>query len=134
MLPKKDPQRRIYIARNGILNIQGLPASTVRRQFRFEKADFGVLVQALKVPDRVTSAKGVWTAGAETLCTCLRHLACPNRLCDLQEYFRWHYSPLISSIPDKIMLRLAWLNLVQLKDMSEVNWASHLFHFVFIDR
>lgn len=53
MLRKKDPQRTIYAARNGILNIQGLPALTFWRQFRFEKADFGVSVRALEAPDIV---------------------------------------------------------------------------------
>lgn len=61
-----------------------------------------------------------------------RRFAYPNRLCDLHEYFGWHYS-VISSITNKVMLRLARLNLAQLKETSKVNWASHLSHLAFIN-
>lgn len=146
MLRSREPQRRNYVARNGTLNIEGLPATTFRRQFRFEKADFGVLMQALEVPDIVTSAQGVRVAGTDALCMCLRRLAYPNRLCDLQEYFGRHYS-VISSITNKVMLHLEtrfgallddltahpWLTPAHLKEMSDVSLALHTFHFAFID-
>lgn len=122
-LHTKDPQHTIYTARNGNLNIQGLLVSTFWRQFCFKKVNFGVLVRTIEVPDIVASAKGACTAGAEALCMCLGCFAYPNRLCDLQEYFGWHYW-VISSITNKVMFCLAWLNVAQLKDMSEVNWAS----------
>ncbi|KAH9360652.1 hypothetical protein HPB48_004784 [Haemaphysalis longicornis] len=132
VLRRREPQRRMYVARNGMLNIEGMPATTFRRQFRFEKADFEVLVRALEMPDIVTSAQGVRVAGTEALCMCLRRLAYPNRLCDLQEYFGRHYS-VISSITNKVMLRLEtqfgvllddltahpWLTPAHLKDMSD---------------
>ncbi|KAH9374799.1 hypothetical protein HPB48_019034 [Haemaphysalis longicornis] len=124
----------MYVARNGMLNIEGMPATTFRRQFRFEKADFEVLVRALEMPDIVTSAQGVRVAGTEALCMCLSRLAYPNRLCDLQEYFGRHYS-VISSITNKVMLRLEtqfgvllddltahpWLTTAHLKDMSDLD-------------
>ncbi|KAH9374792.1 hypothetical protein HPB48_000456 [Haemaphysalis longicornis] len=92
-------------ARNGMLNFEGMPATTFLRQFRFEKADFEVLVRALEMPDIVTSAQGVRVAGTEALCMCLRRLAYPNRLCDFKNTSGRHYS-VISSITNKVMLRL----------------------------
>ncbi|KAH7954389.1 hypothetical protein HPB49_018180 [Dermacentor silvarum] len=80
---EREPRPRLYAARNGLLNIDAIPDHTFRRQFRFEKQDFPVLVKALQVPDCVTSAQGVRVSAQEALCMCLRRLAYPNRLCDL---------------------------------------------------
>lgn len=140
MLRNREPQRRNYVPRNGILDIEGLPATTFRRQFRFEQADFGVLMKALEMPDIVTSAQGVRVAGTEAMCMCLRRLAYPNRLCDLQRYFGRHYS-VTSSITNKVMLHLEtqfgalldnltahpWLTPAHLKEMSDVSLAYILF-------
>ncbi|KAH7953749.1 hypothetical protein HPB49_011844 [Dermacentor silvarum] len=56
---EREPRPRLNAARKGLLNIYAIPDRTFRRQFRFEKQDFPVLVKALQVPDYVTSAQGV---------------------------------------------------------------------------
>ncbi|KAH7964783.1 hypothetical protein HPB49_001264 [Dermacentor silvarum] len=89
---EREPRPRLYAVRNGRLNIDAIPDHTFLRQFRFEKQDFPVLVKALQVPDYVTSAQGVRVSAQEALCMCLRRLAYPNLLCDLQDFFGRHYS------------------------------------------
>ncbi|CAN7988706.1 unnamed protein product [Ixodes hexagonus] len=132
MFRKREPKRRIYVSRRGLLNIDALSKHPFRRQFRFEKANFPTLVSALDLPESVTSAQGVSVSAREALCMCLRRLAYPNRLCDLQEYFGRHYS-VISSITNKVMFYIErnfgffledltvhnWLTPANLKEMSE---------------
>ncbi|KAH7941756.1 hypothetical protein HPB49_017034 [Dermacentor silvarum] len=89
MLREPERQRRLYVSsRGGLLNIEAIPDRVFRRQFRFEKADFLLLV-ALELPQYL-SAEGVRISSYEALCMCLRRQAYPNRLCDLQEYFARH--------------------------------------------
>ncbi|KAH7937287.1 hypothetical protein HPB49_010291 [Dermacentor silvarum] len=95
-------QPRVYVSRHGLLNIAEMPSDVFRRHFRFEKADFSVLQRALRIPDLVTSAQGVHVRGLEALSICLKRLAYPNRLCDLQHFFGLHYS-VISSISNKVL-------------------------------
>ncbi|KAG0425313.1 hypothetical protein HPB47_027504 [Ixodes persulcatus] len=130
-----------------------MPGQTFRRQFRFEKRDFPVLVKALQLPEYVTSAQGVRVSAREALCMCLRRLAYPNRLRDLQEYFGRHYS-VISSVSNKVMLHIEtkfgfllndmtchrWLTPAHLRGMSEhcslphsPNLTCKMFSSVFID-
>ncbi|XP_077522953.1 uncharacterized protein LOC144133675 [Amblyomma americanum] len=136
MMREREQQRRLYASRRGLLNLDTMPDSTFRSHFRFQKADFRTLVNALEVPEYVTSAQGVRVSGREALCICLRRLAYPNRLCDLQEFFGRHYS-VISSISNKTMLHIEqrfgslldnllchkWLSTSYLKEMSN---AVHL--------
>ncbi|KAH8028958.1 hypothetical protein HPB51_021105 [Rhipicephalus microplus] len=89
---------REHASRGGLLNLDSMSSQCVRRQFRYEKADFPVFVRALKMPQYITSAQGVRVTAADALCICLRRLAYPNRLCDLQEYFGRHYSVVVESI------------------------------------
>ncbi|KAH7966206.1 hypothetical protein HPB49_014366 [Dermacentor silvarum] len=89
---EREPRPRLYAARNGLLNIDAIPNRTCRRQFRFEKQDFPVLVKASQVPDYVTSAQGGSVSAQEALCMCLRRLAYPNRLSDTQDFFGRHNS------------------------------------------
>ncbi|KAH7963649.1 hypothetical protein HPB52_022317 [Rhipicephalus sanguineus] len=56
---KEPPRRRVYASRGGLLNLDSMSSHCFRRQFRFEKADFPVLVRALKMPQYITSAQGV---------------------------------------------------------------------------
>ncbi|KAH7970667.1 hypothetical protein HPB49_013523 [Dermacentor silvarum] len=64
---EREPRPRLYAVRNGLLNIDAISDHTFRRQFRFEKQDFPVLVKALQVPDYVTSAQGVRVSAQEAL-------------------------------------------------------------------
>ncbi|KAH7969751.1 hypothetical protein HPB52_021719 [Rhipicephalus sanguineus] len=102
---KEPPRRRVYASRGGLLNLDSMSSHCFRRQFRFEKADFPVLVRALKMPQYITSAQGVRVTATEALCICLRRLAYPNRLCDLQEYFGRHYS-VVSSVSNKVLYHI----------------------------
>lgn len=103
---EREPRHRLYAARNGLLNIDAIPDHTFRRQFRFENQDLPVLVKALQVPDYVTSAQGVRVSAQEALYMCLRLLAYPNRLCDLQDFFGRHYR-VISSVSNEMMLHIS---------------------------
>ncbi|XP_049519125.1 uncharacterized protein LOC119445933 [Dermacentor silvarum] len=133
MLREPERQRRLYVSsRGGLLNIEAIPDRVFRRQFRFEKADFPLLVMALELPQYLSSAQGARISGYEALCMCLRRLAYPNGLCDLQEYFARHYS-VISSVTNKVMRHIErkfgfllddltvhkWLTTEDLKAMSE---------------
>ncbi|KAH7941320.1 hypothetical protein HPB49_012289 [Dermacentor silvarum] len=136
---EREPRPRLYAARNVLLNIDAIPDHTFRRQFRFEKEDFPVLVKALQVPDHATCAHGVRVSAQEALCMCLRRLAYPNRLCDLQDFFGRHYS-VISSVSNKMMFHIErkfgfllddlpchrWLTPADLRDMNNAlmsaNW------------
>ncbi|KAH7948871.1 hypothetical protein HPB49_004628 [Dermacentor silvarum] len=89
---ERKPIPRLYAVRNGLLNIDAIPDHTFRRPFWFEKQEFPVLLKALQVPDYVTSAQGVRVSAQEALYMCLLHLANPNRLCDLQDFFGRHYT------------------------------------------
>ncbi|KAH7978873.1 hypothetical protein HPB49_007193 [Dermacentor silvarum] len=135
MLREPERQRRLYVSsRGGLLNIEAIPDRVFRRQFRFEKADFPLLVMALELPQYLSSAQGARISGYEALCMCLRRLAYPNGLCDLQEYFARHYS-VISSVTNKVMRHIErkfgfllddltvhkWLTTEDLKAMSEVS-------------
>ncbi|KAG0437591.1 hypothetical protein HPB47_017373 [Ixodes persulcatus] len=100
-----------------------MPGQTFRRQFRFEKRDFPVLVKALQLPEYVTSAQGVRVSAREALCMCLRRLAYPNRLRDLQEYFGRHYS-VISSVSNKVMLHIETKFGFLLNDMTCHRWLT----------
>ncbi|KAH7964957.1 hypothetical protein HPB49_002657 [Dermacentor silvarum] len=80
MLRKKEPQRKVYVSRNGLLNLDSISSQTFRRQFRFEKAYFPLLVRALQIPECVTSPQVVGVSASEAQCTCLRGLAYPNIL------------------------------------------------------
>ncbi|KAH7972843.1 hypothetical protein HPB52_017939 [Rhipicephalus sanguineus] len=60
MLREKEPPRhRVYASRGGLPNLDSMSSQCFRRQFRFEKADFPVLVRALKMPQYITSAQGL---------------------------------------------------------------------------
>lgn len=120
---ERVPERRNYVSRTGVINIHAIAQTTFRRQFRFEKADFPVLVSALDIPECVTSAQGVRDSGREALCMCLRRLAYPNRLCDLQQYFGRHYS-VISSISNKVMLHIERNFGYLLDDLTNHRWLS----------
>lgn len=119
----RKPRRRLYVSRNGLLDIDAMPGQTFRRQFRFEKRDFSVLVKALQLPEYVTSAQGVRVSAREALCMCLRRLAYPNRLCDLQEYFGRHYS-VISSVSNKVMLHIETKFGFLLNDLTCHRWLT----------
>ncbi|KAH7958431.1 hypothetical protein HPB49_001617 [Dermacentor silvarum] len=102
---EREPRPRLYAARNGLLNIDVIPDHTFRHQFRFQNQDLPVLVKALQVPDYVTSAQGVRVSAQEALCICLRRLAYPNRLCDLQDFFGRHYRVISSREVDLVWAR-----------------------------
>ncbi|KAG0414048.1 hypothetical protein HPB47_008801, partial [Ixodes persulcatus] len=65
-------------SRHGLLHILHMRDEDFRRQFRFEKADLGALLSALKVPESFTSAQGVVVRDDEALCFMLRRLAYPK--------------------------------------------------------
>ncbi|KAH7965735.1 hypothetical protein HPB49_010261 [Dermacentor silvarum] len=138
MLREPKRQRKLYVSsRGGLLNIEAIPDRVFRRQFRFEKADFPLLLMAPELPQYLSSAQGVRITGYEALCMCLRRLAYPNRLCDLQEYFARHYS-VISSVTNKVMWHIErkfgfllddltvhkWLTTEDLKAMSEAVYLN----------
>ncbi|XP_072145152.1 uncharacterized protein [Dermacentor andersoni] len=125
LLRERERPRRLYVSsRSGLLNIEAIPESTFRRQFRFQKADFPLLLSALQIPEHVTSAQGVRVSGYEALCMCLRRLAYPNRLCDLQEYFARHYS-VISSATNKVMLHVESKFGLLLDELTVHQWLTH---------
>ncbi|KAL3243031.1 hypothetical protein MRX96_020708 [Rhipicephalus microplus] len=58
MLREKElPRRRVHASRGGLLNSDSMSSQCFRRQFRFEKADFPVLVLAPKMLQYTTSAQ-----------------------------------------------------------------------------
>ncbi|KAH7945601.1 hypothetical protein HPB49_013290 [Dermacentor silvarum] len=118
-----EVQPRVYVSRHGLLNIAEMPSDVFRRHFRFEKADFSVLQRALRIPDLVTSAQGVHVRGLEALCICLKRLAYPNRLCDLQHFFGLHYS-VISSISNKVLDHIEVTFGHLLDDLTKHQWLS----------
>ncbi|KAH7943470.1 hypothetical protein HPB52_008776 [Rhipicephalus sanguineus] len=121
---KEPPRRRVYASRGGLLNLDSMSSHCFRRQFRFEKADFPVLVRALKMPRYITSAQGVRVTATEALCICLRRLAYPNRLCDLQEYFGRHYS-VVSSVSNKVLYHIEKNFGCLLSNMTIHPWLKH---------
>ncbi|KAH7956987.1 hypothetical protein HPB52_014037 [Rhipicephalus sanguineus] len=121
---KEPPRRRVYASRGGLLNLDSMSSHCFRRQFRFEKADFPVLVRALKMPQYITSAQGVRVTATEALCICLRRLAYPNRLCDLQEYFERHYS-VVSSVSNKVLYHIEKNFGCLLSNMTIHPWLKH---------
>ncbi|KAL3215700.1 hypothetical protein MRX96_051322 [Rhipicephalus microplus] len=121
---KEPPRRRVHASRGGLLNLDSMSSQCFRRQFRFEKADFPVLVHALKMPQYITSAQGVRVTATEALCICLRRLAYPNRLCDLQEYFGRHYS-VVSSVSNKILYHIEKNFGCLMNNMNTHPWLKH---------
>ncbi|KAL1473444.1 hypothetical protein MTO96_038667 [Rhipicephalus appendiculatus] len=120
---KESPRRRVYASRGGLINLEAM-SNQCFRQVRFEKADFPVLVRALKMPQYITSAQGVRVAASEALCIRVRRLAYPNRLCDLQEYFGRHYS-VVSSISNKVLYHIEKKFGCLLDDMTIHPWLKH---------
>ncbi|KAH7973542.1 hypothetical protein HPB49_002234 [Dermacentor silvarum] len=100
-----------------------MPSDVFRRHFRFEKSDFSVLQRALQIPDVVTSAQGFHVGGLEALCICLKRLAYPNRLCDLQHFFGLHYS-VISSVSNKVLDHIEVTFGHLLNDLTKHEWPS----------
>ncbi|KAL3226754.1 hypothetical protein MRX96_004370 [Rhipicephalus microplus] len=115
---------REHASRGGLLNLDPMSSQCFRRQFRFEKADFPVFVRALKMPQYITSAQGVRVTAADALCICLRRLAYPNRLCDLQEYFGRHYS-VVSRVSNKVLYHIEKNFRVLLNIMNIHPWLKH---------
>ncbi|KAL3205935.1 hypothetical protein MRX96_040549 [Rhipicephalus microplus] len=121
---KEPPRRRVHASRGGLLNLDSMSSQCFRRQFCFEKADFPVLVHALKMPQYITSAQRVRVTATEALCICLRRLAYPNRLCDLQEYFGRHYS-VVSSVSNKVLHHIEKNFGCLLNNMNTHTWLKH---------
>ncbi|KAL3205896.1 hypothetical protein MRX96_040577 [Rhipicephalus microplus] len=71
----------------------------------FQKGDLEDLMEALLIPEEVVSAQRVRVSGREALCMTLRRLAYPNRLCELELFFRRH-SSVISSVVSKVLAHI----------------------------
>ncbi|KAL3218609.1 hypothetical protein MRX96_050654 [Rhipicephalus microplus] len=121
---KETPRCRVHALRGGLLNLASMSCQCFRRQFRFEKADFPVLVRALKMPQYITSAQEVRVTATEALCICLRRLAYPKRLCDLQEYFGRHYS-VVSSVSNKVLYHIERNFGCLLNNINIHPWLKH---------
>ncbi|KAH9364045.1 hypothetical protein HPB48_016383 [Haemaphysalis longicornis] len=139
MMRSQQAVPRFFVSKRGLINLSSMPDSAFRREFRFVKDDFSTLCQALGIPKMVSSAQGVNIPGWEALCTLLRRLAYPNRLCDLELFFGRHSS--VISIITNILLehidrsfghllddvrQLKWLSATDLDELSESDLYSKL--------
>ncbi|KAL3222644.1 hypothetical protein MRX96_049970 [Rhipicephalus microplus] len=129
-LLRTAPRRDLQI--NGLLDLDGIDFTTFYRSFRFQKGDLGDLIEALLIPEQVMSTQQVRVSGREALCMTLRHLAYPNRLFELELFFKCH-SSVISSVVSKVLAHIdyyfahllahltvhKWLNLQSLELFSQ---------------
>ncbi|KAL3213458.1 hypothetical protein MRX96_035391 [Rhipicephalus microplus] len=103
-LLRTAPRRDLQI--NGLLDLDGMDFTTFYRSFRFQKGDLEDLMEALLIPEEVMSAQRVRVSGRVSgLCMTLRRLAYPNRLCELELFFRRH-SSVISSVVSKVLAHI----------------------------
>ncbi|XP_077548309.1 uncharacterized protein LOC144161524 [Haemaphysalis longicornis] len=112
-----------YRSRSGLLDINRIERSLFEQQFRFQKDDIDVLVEALLIPEVVVSAQKVTVPGRDALCLALRRLAYPNRWCDLQNIFGLHYS-VMSSVTSKVLKHIVGTFGHLLKDCNNHTWLS----------
>ncbi|KAL3206864.1 hypothetical protein MRX96_039863 [Rhipicephalus microplus] len=102
-LLRTAPRRELQI--NGLLDLDGMDFTTFYRSFRFQKGDLEDLMEALLIPEEVMSAQRVRVSGREALCMTLRRLAYPNRLCELELFFRRHSSVISSILKETALYR-----------------------------
>ncbi|KAL1422035.1 hypothetical protein MTO96_022497 [Rhipicephalus appendiculatus] len=116
-VPRRDLQM------NGLLNLDEMDFTTFYRSFRFPKGDLDDLMRALLIPEEVVSAQQVRVSGREALCMTLRRLAYPNRLCELELFFRRH-SSVISSVVSKVLAHIEYYFAHLLADLTVHKWLN----------
>ncbi|KAG0427280.1 hypothetical protein HPB47_025656 [Ixodes persulcatus] len=122
-LQYREPEPRRYKSSGGLLDVAKLDDLTFRRMFRFEKDDFGLLNDALLMPNVVCSSQGVVVSGEEALLMCLRRLAYPNRWWDLEPIFGRHSSAM-SSIVGQVLTHIDGTFGHLLDDLTTHSWLS----------
>nr|XP_037285278.1 uncharacterized protein LOC119178191 [Rhipicephalus microplus] len=120
-LLRTAPRRDLQI--NGLLDLDGMDFTTFYRSFRFHKGDLEDLMEALLIPEEVMSAQRVRVSGREALCMTLRRLAYPNRLCELELFFRRH-SSVISSVVSKVLAHIDYYFGHLLADLTVHKWLN----------
>ncbi len=80
---KQEPDHKKYKH----FELQNFGAEEFRQFFRFTKGDVQLLCDKLAIPPIMESVTRHKWSGLERLCLVLRHLAYPNRLCDLIPLF-----------------------------------------------
>ncbi|KAL3181944.1 hypothetical protein MRX96_035707 [Rhipicephalus microplus] len=120
-LLRTAPRRDLQI--NGLLDLDGMDFTTFYRSFRFQKGDLEDLMEALLIPEEVMSAQRVRVSGREALCMTLRRLAYPNRLCELELFFRSH-SSVISSVVSKVLAHIDYYFGHLLADLTVHKWLN----------
>ncbi|KAL3184415.1 hypothetical protein MRX96_031827 [Rhipicephalus microplus] len=118
---RNAPRRDLQI--NGLLDLDGMDFTTFYRSFRFQKGDLEDLMEALLIPEEVVSAQRVRVSGREALCMTLRRLAYPNRLCELELFFRRH-SSVISSVVSKVLAHIDYYFAHLLADLTVHKWLN----------
>ncbi|KAH6948073.1 hypothetical protein HPB50_022783 [Hyalomma asiaticum] len=71
----REAQLLRYRSRNGLLDVEQIELTLFRQQFRFDKEDINLLVDALLLPEQTTSAQKVAMPCRDALCLVLRRLA-----------------------------------------------------------
>ncbi|KAH8033766.1 hypothetical protein HPB51_015798 [Rhipicephalus microplus] len=97
--------------------------TTFYRSFRFQKGDLEDSMEALLIPEEVVSAQRVRVSGREMMCMTLRRLAYPNRLCELELFFRRH-SSVISSVVSKVLAHIDYYFAHLLADLTVHKWLN----------
>lgn len=112
-----------YRSRNGLLDVEHIESTLFRQQFRFDKEDINLLVDALLLPEQISSAHKVAMPCRDALCLVLRRLAYPNRWCDLQEVFGLHTS-VMSSVSSLVIRHITAQFGHLLEDVNNHSWLS----------
>ncbi|KAL3195235.1 hypothetical protein MRX96_045705 [Rhipicephalus microplus] len=120
-LLRTAPRRDLQI--NGLVDLDGMDFTTFYRSFRFQKGDLEDLMEALLIPEEVVSAQQVRVSGREALCMTLRRLAYPNRLWELELFFRRH-SSVISSVVSKVLAHIDYYFAHLLADLTVHRWLN----------
>ncbi|KAH7964229.1 hypothetical protein HPB51_027533 [Rhipicephalus microplus] len=115
------PRRGLQI--NGLLKLDGMDLTAFYRSFRFQKGDLEDFMEVLIIPEEVVSAQQVRVSGREALCMTLRRLAYPNRLCELELFFRRH-SSVISSVVSKGLAHIDYYFAHLLADLTVHKWLN----------
>nr|XP_050030147.1 uncharacterized protein LOC126526282 [Dermacentor andersoni] len=118
---KRTSELLCYRSQRGLLDIDNIEPSLFRQQFGFEKEDFNDLFRALKRPDTMKSAQNVIVRSREALCVTLRHLAYPNRCCDLEAIFGRHSSVMPSVASEVIFYTVSEFQHL-LEDCNNHDW------------
>ncbi|KAJ8955926.1 hypothetical protein NQ314_006825 [Rhamnusium bicolor] len=107
-----------------VFNLEDIDDRDVKLNFRFDRDDIPRLCQALRIPELITTQSGYQATGNEGLCILLRHLAYPNRLCDLEQVFQ-RSSSALSDIINFVNTHIYDECRHLLEDLSSLHWLNH---------